>query len=180
MGLFKYYLAYRRRQTWRQIKDEESEPLLQAQNEISQLRPKPIISANSVPQLDWTNEECVTWLNHLIIAKFAVAWACPLEAAQNFKGDGVQLWKTTIWEWLDATHILYGRHVFLHLEHLVETGQTNLDDLRKIQAPALMVLGRGAYPGKRWWAFPTEYASDDTLVVLANCMTVANLYLTFM
>jgi len=160
MGLSKYVQAYRHSQTRERVEDEESQPLL-AEHNGSKPCLDYIISATSVPQLDWTNEECIDWLTQLITERFALMNYPPPEYTRRFTGDGTVLWTTTKWEWMQNIHVLYGRRIFKHLETLIQTERKDLNDFKGLRIPALEELGKTSVgsageavePAKkeRWW-----------------------------
>lgn len=160
MKLSKCLQAFRQSQACTKIEDEECKPLL-AEQMKSKPRLKYTILPTSIPQLDWTNEECVDWLTQLIKADFKVMEYSPLEYTRKFTGDGMTLWTTTEREWMQNIDILHGRRIFTRLEYLIHTKQKNVDDLQGLNIPALKRLGgtfSGSLPGavepakkERWW-----------------------------
>lgn len=93
----------------------------------------PRIMPGCIPQLDWTNQECVEWLTTIFLKACVLihtAAECR-DAAKRFEGDGRRIWKMKSFEWTNTFgDSWFGLKAERCLRTFVRTRRDELDFLK--------------------------------------------------
>lgn len=141
---------------YQKIEDQESDIFLDEKVAQPKSRKKYTINSSAdVPQLDWTNGECLEWMKHLFEEQHAIFLKMSEGDPYNFTGNGLELWRASYGDLSDANGFGFGIAVYHALGDFIRAGKKSLNEFRAkgIRVPSASREGWRIVerPGRSTW-----------------------------